>query len=178
MVVRSAARFAVSLAFAAAVLAPFAPAVQAETTIYPCGGTCGSYDLFDDATTAGVNCYYERRSKDLDSLSIRPPQIFGSYAEPTMVDWRFRILRATTSGTNWNTILKSTFQSAMADADTPAMEGSGFTRRPYIVAENPHHKFKVRIELRWWKDGAVEGHLKLEYDFYRKFWRGNLTGQR
>jgi hypothetical protein len=142
---------------------------SAETVITPCQGTCGSYQVDDNNTgQPGATCRYTQPAYYLAAIDIRPPLMHGNYASKTKVEWRYRIQRESTDLTGWKLFYESTFQSAMADNQIPAYKGHGFQYRTWNAPADPTgYLYRVRIVMRWWHNGAVEGSMAVEYDWYQ-----------
>lgn len=145
-----------------------APAA-AETVITACQGTCGDYQVDDNNTgTPGATCRYTQPAYYLAAIDIRPPLMHGNYANKTKVEWRYRIQRQSTNLTGWKLFYESTFQSAMADNQIPAYKGHGFAYRTWNAPADPTgYLYRVRIVMRWWHNGAVEGSMLVQYDWYQ-----------
>ena len=164
-----------TLAIAATCLFTAVAPAAAETILTACSGTCGDYQVTDtDTGGKGAVCGYETTSYDLDFISIRPPLMHGPFSYNTTVQWRYRILRASSSGTTFSGIYLSTWQSAKANNQIPAYAGHGFARRFWYAPESPTGKFEVRINMRWKNSaGTVIGTARVEYDWYKGLWNGN-----
>jgi hypothetical protein len=149
--------------------------VAGETVLNNCSGTCGDWQVSDMGPTGpkGAVCKYEKTSFDLDFISVRPPIMHGPFAQKTKVQWQYKILRSTNSGSSWGTEYTSTWQTAMANTTDAAYAGSGFARRYHYVAENPTGFRKVRVYLRWKNAaGSNIGTAAAEYDWYQRMWNG------
>lgn len=172
---RSRLRVVVALSFAISALGVVAAPAAAETVLVDCSTTkCGYYEVYDSGPPYGANCKYETGSYDLDFMSARPPSMHGYYSYKTKVQWRFKILRQPPSSmVSWTTIYTSSYQSALANDAIPAYAGNGFSRRTWNAPENPTGRFKMWIEMRWLRNGNVEGIARVEYDWYKQLWNGN-----
>ena len=116
----------------------------------------------------GATCRYTQPAYYLAAIDIRPPLMHGYYANKTKVEWRYRIQRQDTNLTGWKLFDESTFQSAMADDQIPAYKGNGFQYRTWNAPANPTgYLYRVRIVMRWWHNGSVEGSMFVQYDWYR-----------
>lgn len=179
MLRRTRARALLGIALALGVLVISASPVAAERILNDCtaGETCGYWEVGDTgpgAGPAGAVCKYENGSFDLDFISIRPPLMHGAYSNKTPVEWRYKIRRQPVSGAQpFSVIYTSTWQSAMANDAIPAYAGSGFARRYWYAPENPHGFFQVLVEMRWKHSGAVEGFVRVQYEWYKALWNGN-----
>ena len=69
----------------------------------------------------------------------------------------------------------------MAAHDSHDANGvAGFSRtreRTWYASENPVGKFLVWVEMRWVRNGNVEGFARVEYDWYKMLWDGNSYAQ-
>ncbi len=157
-----------ALAFALGSLVAAAP-VAAETVLDPCTGTCGDWEVDDQGPSgpAGANCRYETASQELDTISVRPPLMFGTYTAQTPVEWRYKIRHSNSFSGHRSTIFTSPWQSAMSDNSFPARVGHGFSRRYWSASENPVGYYAVRVEMRWLHHGSVEGTALVQYDWYK-----------
>jgi hypothetical protein len=166
-----------ALGFALIAGTVIAAPVGASTPIGGCSGTCGSWDVLDDSPPPpyGAICKYETASYDLDSINVRPPRMNGPYSYKTRVEWRFRVLRSTNSGSSYSLYYTSAWQGAMASDTDAANLGAGFTRKTWVAPDpNPKGFFKVRLLLRWKNSGgSVIGNAKVELDNYQGKWNGN-----
>jgi hypothetical protein len=165
-------RFTIALAVTLVVGAFVAAPVAAETVLNPCTGTCGYWEVDDNAGMKGAVCKYETGSYDLDWIQVRPPRMAGPFSSLTKVMWKFNILRSTNFGGSYTGIFNSSWQTAMASTSSAAREGSGFSRRTWYASDpNPTGWFKVRLLLRWKNAaGNVIGNAKVEYDYYQRKW--------
>ena len=159
-----------ALASAAAVSAPAA----AETSLIPCNGVCGDYEIYDATAPPpfGANCKYEKASLDLDWISTRPPQMHGlaTYPNNSKVQWRVTVLEDTGSG--FAAIHDTRWQTAFANDQQVARAGRGFHRIRWFAPESPNGYYKVWLAMRWWKGGDVKGFAMVEIDHYKWKWNG------
>ena len=133
-------------------------------------GTQGYYELYDEmGGPRGANCLYKQGTYELGAISVRPPLMHGNYATKTKVQWRFKIRRQSVSpGAAFKTIYTSTWQTDKANDAIPADD---FTRRKWSAPTNPTGRFQVLVELRWWYQGAVEGFVRAQYEWYLAKWK-------
>lgn len=182
---RSTFRIVLGLVFASTLLIATAAPVGAETILKGCHrnatsaqmGDCGYWEVYDASVgKKGVVCVYRTSSPyNLDEMTIRPPLMHGLYSNKTPVGWRFKVRRQPVGGGAWATVFTSSWQKSKANDAVPAYVGHGFSRRAWPAPVNPSGYFyKVELELQWWKNGSVEGYVKLEYDWYKAL-RGNST---
>lgn len=164
-------RVLLALGMALSAVGSLAGSASAETVITPCTGTCGDYEVYDSPKPPpyGANCKYESGTFDLDWISARPPQMHGlvSYPKDSKVQWRMMVLHASGPAGKYATIHTSNWQTAYANDQQVARAGHGFHRIFWYAPENPSGVYKVWIDMRWWKSGAVQGTVRLEYDSYK-----------
>lgn len=168
---RSKFRVLLALALALNSLAAVALPAAAEIVLDACTGTCGYYQVKDQGPTGpkGAVCVYLNNTThpDLARITVRPPLMHGNYPTKTKVGWRFRIQREPVSSMTFTTLYTSPWQTALADNAIPANVGSGFSRRAWSAPPDPHGRFRVWIEMRWWYNGAVDGSALVQYDWYK-----------
>lgn len=171
-------RIVLALAFAFLAVGALSSPAAAETVLNGCSGKCGYWEVGDKSTGGkGAVCVYQTSYPyNLKQITVRAPLMHGRYAVKTKVGWRFNIQKKNVGGGSWKTTYTSSFQTAKASNSIPAYTGHGFSRRAYNGPAHPEGFYwRVTLDLRWWgKTGAVEGNLKLKYDWYKRQ-RGALT---
>lgn len=163
-------RMTLALCLAVASLAIVVAPTLAETVQKGCHGTCGSWQVNDMSTgQKGAVCVYPNKFPyNLDEITIRPPLMHGAYATKSRVGWRFNAQRQGVSGGSWHTIYTSSYQTANADDMVPAYVGHGFARRAWDAPKDPSgYRYRVQIDMKWWKGSSVKGTLTLKYDWYK-----------
>jgi hypothetical protein len=161
---------ALGFSLALGTLLAVAQPVGAARILVDCTGTCGYYELYDEQTgKKGANCLYKSASPgELDAITVRPPLMHGNYPTKTKVEWRFRIRHKSSGGIDpFVKIYTSSWQSALADDAIPAYPGHGFSRRAWNAPSSPAGFYQVVVELRWWHQGAKEGFVRAQYEWYK-----------
>jgi hypothetical protein len=172
---RSSFRVLAALSLAIGSLGAIAGPAAAETPIDPCTGTCGYYEIGDSGPPYGANCSYERGSKDLDKMSVRPPLMHGNYDFDTTVKWRFKVIRQAPGGA-LSLFYTSRYQNAQANNMTPARAGHGFSRRVWTAPENFSGRAKIWLEMFWVGSAGVPGGAaRVELDYYKMIWNGTAA---
>jgi hypothetical protein len=149
------------------------PALAATIISGPTGST-GDFDVFDTQLgLKGAKCVYEGSGDfELDKIKVRPPRVYGAYANKTWVGWRFKILRRAVN-VDWHTVYTSSIQK---DRASNSIAADDFTWRTWFAPQNPTGAFKVRIVIFWYAPGTQttkEGKVVVEYDWYRLKEMGN-----
>jgi len=104
----------------------------------------------------------------IHKISIRPPVIYGHNTTKTTVGWRFSIQSNDAMGGPYTTDYTSKYQTAQASLSVAVEPGNGFSRGSWTVpSSHPFGQFRVVVELQWWKDQSIQGHVKVLYDWYR-----------
>ena len=144
----------------------------AETVLSSCSGTCGTWQVRDDSSTQDVVCVeLNKRPHELYEITVGPPTIYGPYAAPTKVDWRFQIQdKSFTSPSHWKTISTSPYQTANASSTAAAGSGHGFSTAVWqfihIGPGSVFEGYRVLVEMDWWHNSSVVGSVKIKYDWY------------
>jgi hypothetical protein len=171
-------RTLVALFIAVTSLATLAAPAAAETVISPCSGRCGSNDGFDEpGGPFGAVCKYDNTTLDLATIVVHPPEIWSLYAKLTKVGWRYEIYGGPTDTNTPTKLFTSTWQFAKASQTKPVKGGHGLTKRSYHFTSDPsaYEWYRVVIDVGWWHNGAREGILSFEYDWYKTV-QGTHTG--
>jgi hypothetical protein len=156
-----------------------APTVLAETEVAPCSGKCGTAtapDFMDVDKNQGATCNFADTVSvpTLSSIRVRPPKMFGRYSTKTKVQWRFQVMHFVEP--DWVLEFTSTYQTAKASKTVAAYGTHGFTARTWPWSDDsdpfPTGSYRMRVQERWWHNGAVEGTRTVEYSWYKEIWNG------
>jgi hypothetical protein len=139
-------------------------------------GSYGGFDVTDTADDPGARCGYG----DPDSHGVAVVKwvkimntTYVWATDPTpgrdhqKVTWRFQIQRQRGSGP-WKTVASSDVLSKTAYDDTPA----SFAPMKLYWTSNKQYDEHVRgrVLLKWWRNGSVEGTVKLFIEYYSVKW--------
>jgi len=145
-----------------------APPAAAVTVLSGCSDICGSWSVVDTRHEKGVRCLYGAGLYgEIYKISVRPPVMFGHGTLASTVGWRFRIQSRHTNGGPFVTDYTSKYQTAQASLSVAAQAGHGFSRRSWAVPANTgYNDRRVIVDMQWWKQQLVQGHVKVLYDAY------------
>lgn len=161
------ARLTPLLGAALALMVAAAP-VAAEDLISQ-SGTYGKADIADfaDGGGQGATCTYENNSsKELDTIKVRGPKVWGNASGKRWVGWRYVIQRATEFEGAFSTYRTSSWVKAKASKTAPVQ----FATRTWTAPEDPTGFFRVRVQIRWYEPGSstkVMGRMTLQDAWYK-----------
>jgi len=174
--------FLVSIACLVMAIGP----ATATTVTSRCGGTCGHWTTFDsEAGPQGVTCKYQRAADvygdhPLQTITVRPPKMYGVYSSSDQVSWRFRIQKRSHGiedpHITKTIVFTSGWQTAMASNSAAAYIATGFTQRTWTATGyNELDAFRVYVDMRWYNLSSVSGSVTYWYNWYLKK-HGTHTG--
>jgi hypothetical protein len=170
---RSALRASLALTFALSSLVVVAVVPATAAVDSGCVGKCGYYEVYDSMSMPGAKCVYRTSYPyNLKEISVRPPLMHGDYINKTPVAWRFRVQRQSVGGGSWSNYFTSSYQQSTASDSIPAYANHGFSRRTWTASGVNMKRFRIVLDLRWKRNGSVEGTAKVRYTVYNKV-RGN-----
>jgi hypothetical protein len=148
----------------------------AAATYVIADGAYGNFALTDSAEDPGARCGYGTPDSHGVAVVKWVKVMNTTYAwatDPTpsrdqqKVTWQLQIQRQRGSGP-WTTVAKSDVLSKTAYDDTPAVFGP---MKLYWTSNKAYDEHVLaRVVLKWWRNGSVNGTVKLYIEYYSVKW--------
>jgi hypothetical protein len=135
-------------------------------------GLVGAYGMVDNSDhpyNAGALCHYVGSPTDyFRSMRIRHPAAWArdvsQNEDHQLVGWRAKLQRATSPSGPWSTIRVSGEEKETAYDTATAMFHN---KKLYWQSPNPSLLYRALVVIKWYRAGAVEGHVTLRVEYYR-----------